>query len=206
MQHLRKSCEAVPASTKLAPSFPISISQISVVRMRSLIGHCGLPLTDVSTLLLFSFLPLSLLTPGPCPGLYVFSSHVFWGSSGIWGWSLRLPFLLRFLMLSHHLTEMMDFQRRLKKWCATPSAWSYSYSCYFSLGRVADSGHFRFPHVRSPCHPNFHTPFGRESCMQSAFMKKGATHIHRETLQTEIALLRRNTLMDVWVHTDSVQP
>lgn len=163
-----------------------------------------LPLSGVSTLLLFRFLPLSLLTPGPCPGSSVLSSHVFRGSSGLWGWSLRLPFLLRYLMLSHHLTKIMDFQRRLKQWSTTPFAWSYSQSCYFSLVRVADSGHFRFPHVRSV--PLHHTPFGSESCVQSAFRKKGATHIHRGTPQTEIILLRRNTLTAVWVHTDSVQP
>lgn len=110
-------------------------------------------LSDVSTLLLFGFLPLSLLTPGPCPGLYVLFSHVFWGSSGLWGWSLRLPFLLRYLMLSHQLSEIMDFQRRLKQWSATPSAWSYSYSLLLLL--IAESGRLTWLRVRTcpvpPC-------------------------------------------------------
>lgn len=202
MQHLRKPCEGVPASAKLAAPFPISISQIGVARMRSRISHC-----DCSFLM------------HPLYSCFVFSHFRFWSQDPV---QAHPPSLV---MSSEAL---LGFEDGLSD---SPSCWGTW--CYpiiwqrlWNFGGDSSSKAPHFPHeaIASPATshwwewqtqaisgspmwgPLHHIPFGRESCVQSAFRKKGARHIHRGSPQTEITLLRRNTLTTVWVHTDSMQP
>lgn len=190
MQHLRKPCEGVPASAKLAPPFPISISQITHQPL-------SLPLSGVPTLLLFSFLPLSLLIPGPYPGSYVLSSHVFWGSSGHRGWYLR------YLMLSHHLSEMIF------RGDSSSEAPHFPHEAIASPATSHWQTHLGGSEDMSACSPIWGPPATRLSytiwqrvpCAVS-IQEEGSY----ETPQTEITLLRRNTLTAVRMHTDSVQP
>lgn len=145
-----------------------------------------------------SFSPTFTLIPGPCPGSYVLSSHVFWGSSGYWGWYLR------YLMLSHHLSEIMIFRED-----SSSEAPHLPHEAIASPVTSHWQTHLGGSEDMSACSPIWGPPATRLSytiwqrvlCAVS-IQEEGSY----ETPKTEITLLRRNTLTAVRMHTDSVQP